>query len=705
MSFIHEITNTTGFMPHGNCFVWQTMLLTLYVISDLTIVLAYYSIPFALFYFVKKRVDLEYRWVMVLFAIFIFLCGTTHLIDVILIWIPYYWLAAGVKLLTAIVSFITAVLIWFLLPKLLALPSPKQLLVANQKLHSIIEKQQSTEEELQKFSLAVAQSASMIVITDNAGIIEYCNPVFCEVTGYEKSEVIGKKTSLLKSGLTDEKIYSELWNTISAGLSWQGEFLDRKKNGDIYWCCQSISPVKNKQGEISHFIAITQDISERKNNEKTIQHLAFYDPLTDLPNRMLFRDRLERAKSHAKLTNSIFALLYLDLDRFKNINDSLGHVVGDKLLIAIGERLKSCLREQDTIARLGGDEFAMIVCQLSRVEAASELANRLITVISQPISIDGHELFITTSIGISTFPNDTCDVDELIRKADKALYQAKDAGRNNYEFFNEAINALSLRRLKIEKELRSALKNNEFTVYYQPKIDLNSKKIVGVEALLRWTHPVLGAISPVEFIPIAEENGLIIEISEWVLKIACDDLNDWQKKIAFQVPVAINLSARQFREIDLLNHINAIRERAGISAHLLEFEITESMIMNNPEYVITVLEEFKRCGFKLSIDDFGTGYSSLNYLKRFPVDHLKIDYSFVRDIVLDRNDACIVTAIIALAHSLNLKVIAEGVSSLEQLEFLKQHHCEVVQGFYFSPPIHSAALLVFMQENIATYRL
>lgn len=690
-------------MAHGYCFLWRPDILWLHVVSDVVVVLSYYSIPFALFYFAKKRTDLAYSWIMVLFGLFIFLCGTTHLMDVVIIWSPQYWLAGIVKALTALVSITAAVLIWPLLPKLLALPSPAQLLTTNKQLQEIIEQQKLTEQQLNKFSLAVEYAPSIIVITDQNGEIEYCNPMFYQTTGYSKEETVGKKISMVKSGLTDKQVYANLWNTIKAGHVWQGEFLDRKKNGDLYWCWQSISPVKDEEGNINHFIAITQDISERKQNEKIVQRLAFYDPLTDLPNRILFKDRLEQAVIHARRNNSIFAVMYLDLDRFKNINDSLGHLVGDLLLVEVGKRLKDCLRKQDTVARLGGDEFSIIVTEISHIETAGELAQKIISAISQPLSIEENEIFITTSIGISTFPSDSDesdDIAELIKKADKALYQAKDAGRNNYEYFNEEINTQSLRRLAVENELRNALKQNEFKVHYQPKIDLVSKKIVSVEALLRWNNKKLGAVSPAEFIPIAEETSLIIKISEWVLKTACYDLKHWEEKIGMQVPVAINLSARQFREPDLLTKINTIREEADIPAQLLEFEITESMVMDNPEKVIKVLGDFKQLGFKLSIDDFGTGYSSLNYLKRFPVDYLKIDYSFVRDIVSDRSDACIVSAIIALAHSLNLKVIAEGVSSFEQLEFLKDRDCEYVQGFYFSPAIPSSQLMDFMQTKL-----
>lgn len=684
-------------MPHGQCFLWRPDLLWLHVLSDTLIVLSYYSIPFALLYFVKKRTDFKYGWIMLLFGLFIFLCGTSHLMSIWLIWSPEYAISGIIKLLTAIASVTTAILIWPLLPKLLALPSPSQLQLSNDELEKTICQQRETEKELRKLTLAVEYGSSMIVITDDRGVIEYCNPMFYKTTGYEESEVIGKRPNILKSGLTDEKTYKELWRTIKSGNVWHGEFLDRKKNGDIYWCLQAISPVTDETNKITHFVSINQDISERKDNEKTIKKLAFYDPLTDLPNRVLFKERLEQAQLHSKREKSLFAVMYLDLDRFKNINDSLGHLVGDKLLMEIGKRLKSCLRERDTVARLGGDEFAVIVTELTRVENAGEIAQKIIDTIASPMTLEGHELFITTSVGISTFPNDTDDIEELIKNADKALYQAKDAGRNNYEYFNEKTNLLSLRRVKVEHALRNAISRKELVLHYQPKINLESGQAVGAEALLRWTHPELGEVSPVEFIPIAEETGLIIEIGEWVLKKACEDLNLW-KQSQLQIPIAINLSARQFREKNLLQRIFDIREKAGISPELLEFEITESMIMDNPEEAIEVLKKFKQQGFKLSIDDFGTGYSSLSHLKRFPLDHLKIDYSFVRDITTDRSDACIVTAIIGLAHNLNLKVIAEGVSTDEQLAFLKRYDCEDVQGFYFSPPVNAEKLSDFLNE-------
>lgn len=698
MDVLLTFFNSSGFMPHGQCFLWRTDLLWLHMLSDILIVLSYYSIPFALVYFVKKRTDFKYRWIMMLFGIFIFMCGSSHLMNIWIIWNPQYALAGFVKLLTAISSVITAILIWPLLPKLLTLPSPSQLLLINNELEKTIQQQQATEKELRKLSLAVEYGSSMIVITDNRGTIEYCNPMFYSVTGYKQEEVIGKRPNILKSGLTDEKTYKDLWRTISSGKVWHGEFLDRKKSGDLYWCFQSISPMIDDKGNITHYVSINQDISERKDNEKTIQRLAFYDPLTDLPNRILFKERLEQAKFRAKRDDSIFAIMYLDLDRFKNINDSLGHPVGDKLLIEIGKRLKSCLREEDTVSRLGGDEFAVIVTELNRLESAGEIAQKIIFAIASPMTLDGNELFITTSVGISTFPNDSEEVDELIKNADKALYQAKDAGRNNYEYFNEKTNALSLRRVRIENALRIAENQQELELLYQPKIDLHTQKVIGVEALLRWHNIALGQISPAEFIPVAEETGFIIQLGEWVLKQACQDLHYWQQQHQLQIPVAINLSARQFREKNLLQRICEICKEANTDLKLLEFEITESMIMDNPEEAIDVLGRFKRQGFKLSIDDFGTGYSSLNYLKRFPIDYLKIDYSFVRDIVTDHSDACIVTAVIALAHSLNLKVIAEGVSTEEQLAFLKRHECDKVQGFYFSPPLKSEELLTFLKD-------
>ncbi len=681
------------FMPHGQCFLWQKDILWLHVISDGIITLSYYSIPFVLIYFVYKRQDIQYRRIFILFGLFIFLCGTTHLLGLLTVWHPIYWFSGYIKAITAFVSLLTAISIWPLLPKALVIPSPTQLLASNKKLERLIADHKKIESQLNKLSLAIEYSSGMILITNAKGVIEYCNPFFYQFTGYTEAEVIGKKPNILKSDLTDPKIYKDLWTKIKSGKPWHGEFLDRKKNEDLYWCLQTISPIKDEHGIITNFVSIAHDISDRKHADETIKRLAFYDPLTTLPNRMLFKERLERALLQAKRSETLFSVMYMDLDRFKAINDTLGHLVGDKLLIEVGKRIKNCLREQETVSRLGGDEFAIIILDIQNPSSAGRVAQKIIDTFTPPFNIDGHEIFISTSIGISVYPNDAEEMEQLIKQADDALYLAKGAGRNGYEFFSESSNSQSIRRLLIETNLRKALNRGEFSLNYQPKIDLKTDSVIGTEALLRWFNPAIGQVSPTEFIPIAEDTGLIVPIGEWVIAQACQDTQSWQKNHQIKLPVAINLSARQFQHDGLLEKIDTIIASSGINPSLLEFEITESMLMHKPDLAIDVMQQFKLRGLKLSIDDFGTGYSSLSHLKRFPVDALKIDKSFVLDIATDQDDASIVKSVIALAHNMNLKVIAEGVEDKNQLDFLRNENCDQVQGFYFSPPENSEGLM------------
>jgi diguanylate cyclase (GGDEF)-like protein/PAS domain S-box-containing protein len=681
-----QFLSTSGFLPHGYCFLWQPPLLWLHLVSDILIVLAYYSIPFALSVFVRRRGDLAYSWLLRLFSTFIFLCGTTHLLDILTLFQPYYWLSGLVKAMTAAVSVATATLIWPLLPKLLALPSPAQLLKVNRELNEALDKHERIENELRKLSLAVKHSSSMVVITDTQGGIEYCNPAFCKITGYTEPEVVGQKASILKSGFTDPSIYQDLWTTLTQGDAWQGEFLDRKKNGDLYWCMEYIAPMRNEQGAVTHYVAVAHDITDLKNSEETVRRLAFYDPLTELPNRALFRERLEQAARHANRNGSRFALMYLDLDRFKNINDTLGHVFGDKLLIAVGQRLSQCVREEDTVARLGGDEFAIVLSELHQPEGAGRVADCIVQTMNQPFELEGYHLFVTVSIGITLYPDDHDDIDQLIKMADTAMYNAKEMGRNKYAHYNEISNAMTVERLSLETGLRFAVERGELQVYYQPKFELDREQCIGMEALVRWRHPDFGIVSPERFIPLAEETGLIVTIGEWVLREVCRQIKQWQA-IGIDLPVAVNLSAWQFREKNLLAAIDLILAEMEVAPDRLEFEITESTAMNNPEQAATILQHMKSRGLTLSIDDFGTGYSSLSYLKRFPVDTLKIDHSFVRDIHTHHDDASIVRAIIALAHGLGLTVIAEGVETRDQVEFLKAQQCDQVQGYYFAHPL------------------
>jgi diguanylate cyclase (GGDEF)-like protein len=418
-----------------------------------------------------------------------------------------------------------------------------------------------------------------------------------------------------------------------------------------------------------------------------IEHLAYHDALTGLPNRPLFVDRLIVALAQAHRGTQKLAVFFLDLDRFKDINDSLGHSVGDTLLKAVAERVRRCVREGDTVARFGGDEFTLLVPRIDSVEEAAKIAQKIIETLKIPFFIHDRELFVTTSIGISVFPSDGHDPETLVRNADAAMYRAKDQGRDNYQLYAPAMNERALERLALENMLRKALANHELVLFYQPLVDLTTRRIVGAEALLRWQHPELGLLSPAHFISVAELSGLIIPIGEWVLRTACRQLKTWQRKFDPELSMSINLSARQFQQPDLVGQIRGAIEETGVNPGSVELEITESNAMQNAENTIYTLRELKTLGVRIAMDDFGTGYSSLNYLKRFPIDTLKLDQSFVRDIRTDSSDAAIISAVISMAHSLHLAVVAEGVETEEQLAFLALQRCDIIQGFLFSEPL------------------
>jgi len=444
---------------------------------------------------------------------------------------------------------------------------------------------------------------------------------------------------------------------------------------------------------------VCRDITERKIAQHELYKLAHHDILTGLPNRILLEDRLQQTKALAHRTNTLFAVLFLDLDRFKIINDTLGHSVGDELLRMVAIRLKSALRETDTIARIGGDEFIIILQDIKDRPNITFLAEKITRSLGLPFTLRDHELFITTSLGISVFPEDTSNTDEMMKKADIAMYHAKATGRNNFQFYNDNMDENASRRFTISTSLRRGLEQNEFRVYYQPKVDVNSGQIVAMEALVRWEHPELGLLSPVEFIQLAEESGLIMQLGEWVLRESCKQNKKWQNEKLIDMRVAVNLSGYQLQHTNLLETIKSVLKETGLSPDHLELEITESVIMQNPEFAVTILNEFSSMGIHISIDDFGTGYSSLAHLKRFSVNTLKIDKSFVRDVDLSTTDAAIATAIIAMGNSLNLNVIAEGVETEAQFEFLKLNNCHQVQGFLFSKPLPPEDLYEILQIN------
>lgn len=685
-------------MPHGNCFLWEPGLLWLHVISDSIIVLSYYSIPFALFYFVRKRTDFTYPGIISAFGLFILLCGTTHVMSVWTIWEPVYWISGLIKLATAIISIATAVIIWPLLPKLLALPSPSQLITSNEKLEKMFQRQKKTAQQLRKFSLAVEFSPTMVMISNNFGEIEYCNPSYSKITGFDADKIYGKKsTAFIPDEITD-KYYPQMVTTLREGKEWQGEYLDQKENGDRYWRLECVAPMVDDDGSIISYVSVSHDVSERKKNEEIIKNLAFYDPLTSLPNRTLFKERIDQIKHSSDRNKTSFALMYLDLDEFKKINDSLGHPTGDALLVAAGKRITEQLRASDTVARLGGDEFAVIAPDTQSPGHAAILARKLIDTLNQKFEIENHDLFVSTSIGISIYPKDSDNIERLIKQADTALYKAKERGRNQFQFHSKEAELLSRARLDMESDLRQALNNKEFELFFQPKVKLASKQIDSVEALIRWRHPKKGLISPAEFIPIAEETGLIVPIGEWVIRAACEQLKQWHKVFAPKLQISVNLSARQFKEKNLDTRLVDILRETGIAPQYLEIEITESTIIDRPKQAITKLEKLRDLGFSIAVDDFGTGYSSLSYLKQFPIHSLKIDRSFIRELESDSKNEKIVVAIINLARSLELNIVAEGVETKGQLEFLQKHDCHEIQGFYFTKPLPEIAILRWIEQ-------
>jgi diguanylate cyclase (GGDEF)-like protein/PAS domain S-box-containing protein len=459
------------------------------------------------------------------------------------------------------------------------------------------------------------------------------------------------------------------------------------RNGNILWISESARTVRGPADEILFYEGMVIDITERKRYEAQIKHQATHDALTGLPNRNLLYDRLQRAIGNARRKNDVAAVAFIDLDQFKFINDSLGHQIGDEVLKTVGDRLQSCLRWNDTVARQGGDEFVFVLADQKDAESVSDTMRRILALVARPMTVTGLELQVTCSAGISLYPNDALDAETLLRHADTAMYKAKELGRNNFQYFAAEMNVHANERLAMLNSLRHALGNNEFELHYQPKIQLATGKVVGAEALIRWHSATSGTVSPASFIPLAEESGLIIAIGEWVLRTACAQNAAWQRAGYPPIPVSVNLSPRHLARGDLVDLIAEVLRTTGLEARYLELEITENIFMRDVDKSLAILVELKNLGVRISIDDFGTGYSSLNYLKRFPVDILKIDRSFVRDIATGQDDAAIVKAIISLAHILNMKVVAEGVETEEQRRFLLDNACDEVQGYYFGRPV------------------
>jgi len=542
------------------------------------------------------------------------------------------------------------------------------------------------------------QSTEGFIVADADCKIVMVNQAFSRITGFSEEEAIGQNPRLFAFGTHDEVFYHDMWNAINAKGYWEGEVMNRRKDGSLYPEWLSVSRVVDDNEQVTEYIAMLTDISERKASEEHILKLAHFDTLTGLPNRTLLHDRAEHAISMAKRYHTRFAVMFLDLDHFKNINDSLGHRVGDELLVQVAQRMKASIRGEDTLARPGGDEFILIVLD-THIDGAMHVAEKLLSNVAQSYQIDQFELMVTLSIGIAIYPDDGTHFQALCRCADTAMYRVKRDGRNNYRFFTAEMQAHSARTLQLENAMRKAIDNNQLFLHYQPQISLQTGWVVGAEALIRWQHPELGLISPAEFIPIAEDSGQIIQIGTWVLRTAIHQLKSWLDSGLSPISVAVNLSTVQFRHLYFSELVAKILDEEQLPHRFLELELTESVAMEDPLGAITIMSRLYEAGIRMSIDDFGTGYSSLNYLKRFNIYKLKIDQSFVREVNHDPEDKAIVSAIINLSKSLGFLTIAEGVETAEQLNYLTEQGCDEVQGYFFSKPLPPGDFELFVKDK------
>lgn len=563
-----------------------------------------------------------------------------------------------------------------------------------------ITEKRKTEERILTLSQAVEQSPVSVVITSINGDIEYVNSTFERVSGYHQNEVIGKNSRLLKSGKTPLGRYSELWERLSEGKAWRGEFQNRRKNGEIFWEEAHIAPVFDSKGEIRHFLAVKQDITQQKAQEEKILHQAHFDSLTELPNRFLSLNRLQTMLMEADRKKSMVAVLFLDMDDFKKVNDTMGHDTGDKILIEAAKRLKAAIRETDTVGRLGGDEFIVLLNDLKTPDQALPIAQNLLQQFRSALSVDGREILLTMSIGIAVYPDDGRNPAELLRNADSAMYHSKALGRNSLHFFTQEMNLGVTRRLNIEEQLHHALQRKEMHVLYQPVLRLEDQEIIGAEALLRWNSQHLGSVSPAEFIPVAEHTGMIVEIGEFVLEESLRQSGAWINEFLPNFHIAINVSPRQFRDPMLLSNLSAKMRRYNVGGQNLELEITEGVLMAQHADIDKAISELNTMGINISMDDFGTGYSSLSYLRSYPFDTLKIDRSFINDISVDPADLELVYATIDMAHGLGLRVIAEGVETQDQMKLLQARNCDMAQGYYFSKPVTAEVLETMLKQQV-----
>lgn len=560
--------------------------------------------------------------------------------------------------------------------------------------------QRRAEAQMYQLSSALEQTADAVMITDRNGNIEYVNPAFTRISGYSRDEALGRKPELVKSGRHGRKFYQQLWQRILAGEVFDDVFVNRRKDGSLYYEAKTITPVTDAHGNVINFISTGKDVTEQMETQEQLRFLAEHDVLTELPNRQVLIERMGQSLARARRRDRLVAVLFMDLDQFKYVNDSLGHDVGDDLLVQMARRLLRRVREGDTVARFGGDEFVLVIDEAESLADITAIAEKLLDSLTPPFMVSGMELHVTASVGISVFPDDGQDSETLLRNADNAMYRAKEAGRNSYRFYSGDMSARAFERLTLENNLRTALERDEFELYYQPQVRVSDREVVGMEALVRWNHPELGLVPPEDFIPLLEDTGLIVPVGEWILRQACMQMRRWRDLGIAHGRMTVNISARQFADRGFVDTVRRTLDTAGLDHDCLELEMTESVFLRDSHDTTETLRTIGELGVALAIDDFGTGYSSLSYLKRFPIDTLKIDRSFIRDITDDPDDEALSGAILAMAQRLQLRVIAEGVETEAQLTMLRELGCELVQGYLFSRPLAAAQMQQYLQQAV-----
>ncbi len=575
----------------------------------------------------------------------------------------------------------------------------RELSKTNEQMRREISDRKRAEERLELAGRVISGAREAIFIADAGGRIVDVNDAFCRITGRDKAHVVGQDLAMFDWGPDHNGFRDGIWQELLEKGEWQGEVWDRHGNGELYPILLSLNALRSSGTEISHFVGFFSDITRIKQTQERLSRLAHYDSLTGLPNRLLFNDRLEQAIASAARHSQLVAVMMLDLDRFKNINDTMGHRFGDKFLVALGRRLSACLRESDTVCRLGGDEFAFILTGIVQSQDVAHVARKIMNEVSRPVVLDGREVFITASAGISIYPSDSRKVGRLLQNADTAMYHAKEHGKNHFQFFSQEMNATVLKRLKFENLLRIGMSADQFLLHYQPMVDTESGRMIGMEALLRFRHPSLGVVSAANLVPVAEETGLIVPLGDWVLRSACTQNRRWQQMGLPPFKVSVNVSGRQLKDHRIAAHIMKILEQTGLGPEFLEIELTESVMIEDADRSIEILAQLKDAGISISIDDFGRGFSSLSYLRDLPINKIKIDRSFLRDISPNSYEQALVKAVLTVAHSQQLNVVAEGVETEEQFRFLRSLGCDQVQGFLFARPTAVEPFTEILRNN------